>query len=273
LSVPGTSLADVTMDYVQHLARECGRFGDVLRDADPAAQVPTCPEWTADDLLWHVAGSAFAFWTAVVRLRDIKAVEALPDPDRPNGHAALLEFWARSRDDMIGVLRDVEDSEPIWTWSTDHTAGGIKRRMAHEMLIHRVDAELTVGDRSDISTAFASDGVDEILRHFFGNVPEWASWDGGAPTGPIGTVVAVDTGTEWTFQLGSLSGTDPDGKHYQGERALALRSADDTATFTVRASAVDLDLWLWNRPTPGEIEVDGDGADFEQMAVMITGGI
>jgi hypothetical protein len=208
-----------------------------------------------------------------VRLRDIKAVEALPDPDRPTGHDALLEFWARSSDDMIGVLREVEDSEPIWTWSTDHTAGWIKRRMAHEMLIHRVDAEVTVGNRSDIPTAFASDGVDEILRHFFGNVPEWASWDGGAPAGPVGRVATADTGAEWTFQLGSLSGTDPDGQHYAGERALALRGADEQPSFSVRAPAVDLDLWLWNRPTRGEIEVDGDGADFQRMAVMVTGGI
>lgn len=266
----------MTLDYLDHLARECTRFGDVLRDADPSAQVPTCPEWTADDLLWHVAGGAFAFWTAVVRLRDIKAVEALPDPDRPAGHDALLEFWAHSRDDMIGVLRGVEDSEPIWTWSAasaDHTAGWIKRRMAHEMLIHRVDAELTVGDRSDIATAFASDGVDEILRHFFGNVPEWASWDGGAPTGPIGRVVAVDTGAEWTFQLGSLSGTDPDGQRYAGEPALALTGPEQGASFIVRAPAVDLDLWLWNRPTPGEIEVDGDSTDVERMVAMVTGGI
>jgi uncharacterized protein (TIGR03083 family) len=273
LSSVVSNLADMALDYLDHLARECTRFGDVLRDAPPSAQVPTCPEWTADDLLWHVAGGAFAFWTAVVRLRDIVAVEALPDPERPAGHDALLEFWARSRDDMISGLRGVEDGEPIWTWSADHTAGWIKRRMAHEILIHRVDAELTVGGRSDIPTAFASDGVDEVLRHFFGNVPKWASWDGGAPNGPVGRVVALDTGGEWTFQLGSLSGTDPDGKHYEAEPALALHPASQLPSFTVRAQAADLDLWLWNRPTTGVIEMEGDNNDFQRMVAMITGGI
>jgi uncharacterized protein (TIGR03083 family) len=263
----------MALDYLDHLARECARFGDVLRDAPPSAQVPTCPEWTGDDLLWHVAGSVFTFWTEVVRLRDIAAVEAVPDPERPSGHDALLDFWARRRDDMIEALRGVDDTEPMWTWSSDHTAGFVKRRMAHELLIHRVDAELTVGDRSPIDTMLASDGVDEVLRHFFGNHPDWASWDGGAPDGPVGRAVAADTDAEWAFQLGSLSGTDPDGKHYEAEPALALHPADPLPSFTVRAQAADLDLWLWNRPPTGAIETDGDNNDFQRMVAMITGGI
>lgn len=263
----------MALDYLDHLTRESTRFGDVLRDAPPSAHVPTCPDWTGDDLLWHVAGSVFTFWTAVVRLRDITAVEAVPDPDRPDSRDALLEFWARSRADMIEALRGVDDAEPMWTWSSDHTAGFVKRRMAHELLIHRVDAELTAGDRSPVDAAFASDGVDEILRHFFGNVPEWATWDGGAPAGPIGRVVALDTGAEWTVQLGSLSGTDPDGRHYAAEPAVMLRNSDEPASFAVQGSAADLDLWLWNRPTVGEIATDGDAPDLEQMQAMVVAGI
>lgn len=261
------------LDYLDHLSHECARFGDVLRDADPAARVPTCPDWTADDLLWHVAGEAFAFWTAVLRLRDIQAVEDLPDPDRPAGHDDLLAFWERSRDLMIDALRGVQDDEPIWTWSADHTAGFIKRRMAHEMLIHRVDAELTVGRRSDIAADFAADGVDEVLRHFFGNRPDWARWDGGAPTGPVGRVETTDTGDAWAIRLGTLSGTDPRGQVYTGEPALALVGASEQAAFTARGEAADLDLWLWNRPTTRAVDVAGDEASCASFRAMVTAGI
>lgn len=263
----------MTLDYLDFLARECTRFGDVMRAAAPSAPVPTCPEWTADDLLWHVAGRVFPFWTAVVRLRDIAAVQELPDPDRPAGHDALLDLWQQSSAAMLDVLHRVDDSESMWTWSSDHTAGFIKRRMAHETLIHRVDAEVTVADRTGIPAELASDGVDEVLRHFFGNAPDWASWDGGAPDGPIGRVVATDTDAEWTVQLGALSGTDPDGRRYDAEPALVLRGADEGTSFTLRAAAADLDLWLWNRPTFGELAVDGDGADFERMKAMVSAGI
>jgi hypothetical protein len=44
-----------SLDYVAHLARESARFADVLRAAPAPARVPTCPEWDAVDLLWHLA--------------------------------------------------------------------------------------------------------------------------------------------------------------------------------------------------------------------------
>jgi uncharacterized protein (TIGR03083 family) len=263
----------VTLDFLDHLASECDTFGGALCDADPSTRVPTCPDWTAADLLWHVAGGAFAFWTAVVRLRDIAAVEALPDPDRPTDHGELLACWERSRDGLIEALSGVDDAEPIWTWSADHTAGWIKRRMAHEMLIHRVDAELTVGDRSEINADFAADGVDEVLRHFFGNRPDWAEWDGGAPDGPVGRIHATDTGAEWTVQVGALSGIDPSGRRYDAEPAITLLGHGEPTTFTVHGASVDLDLWLWHRPTDGEVGVAGTEEDAAPFTAMVNAGI
>ncbi len=48
-------------------------------------------------------------------------------------------------------------------WADDKTAGYIARRQAHEALVHRLDAELTVGDRTPLDPRLAADGVDEAL--------------------------------------------------------------------------------------------------------------
>jgi len=43
--------------------------------------------------------------------------------------------------------------------------GFVRRRQAHEVLIHRLDAELTAGvDASAMDPRLSADGVDELLR-------------------------------------------------------------------------------------------------------------
>src|SRR6516225_4382858 len=111
------------LDYVGHVTRESARFAEVLRDVPPDVGVPSCPGWNADDLLWHL-GEVQWFWGTVVR-------EQVTGPQAE-----------------------------AWTWSDDHTVGFIRRRQAHEALIHRVDAELTAGTRTPLDPALAADGVD-----------------------------------------------------------------------------------------------------------------
>src|SRR6266568_7391412 len=38
------------LDYLGHLARESALFGHAADGAAPDARVPSCPDWTADDL-------------------------------------------------------------------------------------------------------------------------------------------------------------------------------------------------------------------------------
>jgi uncharacterized protein (TIGR03083 family) len=262
----------VTLDYLAHLRRESARFAAALRDAAPDARVPTCPQWSADDLLWHLGGAVYPFWSAVVRLRDIEAVEAVPDPQRPAEHAELLEACERGAAELVELLEAVPDDEPMWTWSSDHTVGFIKRRMAHELLIHRVDAEVTVNARTEVDAELAADGIAESLEFFLGGVPEWAAWDGGAPSGPVGAVELTDTGRRFLVQVGSVSGTSPGGRRYEAEPGIALLDTGES-TFTVRGSAVDLDLWLWNRPPFGDVEVGGSAPDYAQFEAVVRSGV
>jgi len=77
--------------YLQHIGAESRRFRDVLAEVDPAADVPTCPDWRADDLLWHL-GEVQHFWTSMVTNRP-KGPDDYDQPERPGDHAGLLSFY------------------------------------------------------------------------------------------------------------------------------------------------------------------------------------
>ena len=55
--------------YLAHLETESRRFRDVMADCDPGARVPSCPDWDAADLLWHLGGEVQDFWAWVVSHR------------------------------------------------------------------------------------------------------------------------------------------------------------------------------------------------------------
>ena len=111
--------------------------------------MPTCPGWDANDLLWHLAEVQW-FWGSIVNQR-------LQHPDRdqrvdmPSGRRSarpLRSFYARASRDLQDGLASTAPETAVWTWSRDQSAGFIRRRQAHEALIHRLDAELTAGNRT-----------------------------------------------------------------------------------------------------------------------------
>jgi uncharacterized protein (TIGR03083 family) len=258
------------IDFLAHLRSDAARFGEVLRDADPATRVPPCPDWDADDLLWHLA-EVFLFWGTIVRERldDPNAAED-GTPPRPADHAGLLALYDRAAAEVVATLEATPDDTPCWTWSDDHRAGFVRRRMSHEALIHRLDAEITTGALTDVDPALAADGVYEALQHFYGGYPDWSDY---RADGPIGRVRTTDTGGEWIVRLGGFSGLSPNtGKAYDNEPSLEIVE-DGAPTFTVSGPARDLDAWIWNRPTLTEVAVDGDHADFQAFAAIIAKGV
>jgi uncharacterized protein (TIGR03083 family) len=253
----------MTIDFLAHLRSESAAFGAALASADPSASVPTCPDWTAADLLWHLA-EVQLFWGAIVRdrLDDPDAAEA-GKPDRPSDYAALLELYRSASAGLADALDGVADDVAVWTWfDADQTVGFVRRRQAHEALIHRFDAELTAGvPAGDVDSALASDGVLEALEWMYGGYPEWAHY---RPTGTVGRLATTDTGTAWLVELGRWGGHSPNtGKDYQDEPALTVVQAGDP-TFSITGTARDLDAWLWHRPTLGEISTDGDAGALEE---------
>lgn len=262
------------LDYLGHLARESALFGHAMNMTAADARVPSCPDWTADDLLWHL-GEVQWFWGTIVREGvDGEGARALAHA-RPQGRAALMDFYLRSSGELGAALASAAPETPAWTWSDDKTVGFIIRRQAHEALIHRVDAELTAGHRrSHMDPGLSADGADEALRLMYGgDLPEWGTFTPGDSR--TLRIEATDTGDSWFIAIGQFSGTDPDDQKSYDRPGIQVPGTDPggQAAATVRGTADDLDCWLWHRPPDTPLERSGDFGVLGDFDAVIAGGV
>jgi uncharacterized protein (TIGR03083 family) len=260
------------VDHLQHLVRESARFAQVIRQAPPDAPVPSCPGWNADDLLWHL-GKVQYFWGTVVRegLAGDKADELTPA--RPAERAGLLAFYQDASRRLSEVLAGTAPNAAAWTWSLEQTAGFIRRRQAHEALIHRVDAELVTADRSPIDSLLGADGVDEALRVMYTGVPDWGTFT--PDHSKTARLRALDTGDTWLVTLGRFTGTDPDSGTGYDEPDIQTAPADSggRAGAEISGDAADLDCWLWHRPPLGPVQRTGNPEILAGFEAAIGPGI
>lgn len=264
--------------YLDHIRSESARFRAVLADADPTAPVPTAPEWTAADLLWHVAGVVQHFWTFVLETRPAEPTdETYTEREKPADatYEDLLAYFDEVNARFIKTLEQIAPEESAWSWSQDQTAAFTYRRQAHEILIHRLDAELTAGAVTPLDPALAADGIDEILDVFYGGKPGWASFAGG---GQYVRVDAFDTDTQTWVELGLVSGTRPNGDSLEDEPDLSVVSPGDIPAGTepdavIEGTAADLDAWLWRRRDDEGIQVTGDKDVYERFRALTNQAI
>jgi uncharacterized protein (TIGR03083 family) len=256
----------VPLDYLDHLRSDSARFLDVLSHAPGAARVPSCPDWDADDLLWHLAGVQW-LWGTVVAER-LQSVDGLEEPERPGSRAGLVEFFEEQSARLHRELAAADPTEKVYMWAADKTVGFIRRRQAHEALVHRLDAELVTGDISPLDAELASDGVLEALDVMFGGCPPWGTF---TPSGEQVLVRVTDTGLEVPVALGRFTGTDPDDGVTYDEEDISVAAADAAATAagTVSGAADDLDAWLWHRRDAAGLAVDGDRAVLDRFLKVL----
>jgi uncharacterized protein (TIGR03083 family) len=265
--------------YLDHIRTESARFREVLTGCDPSARVPTCPDWDAADLLWHLAGVQL-FWAKVIRHRPASPDDADIGPEggaqRPESYAELLEAFDDYSHALATELERADPEAEAWHWSGDNRVGTTYRRQAHEAMIHRVDAELTAGvPVTPLDSALADDGVAEALGVMYGGAPEWGSFAG---SGETIAVRMTDTGTDLLVELGKFSGTDPSsGTTYEDEDDIDLVDDGAAPVATISGTAADLDTWLWKRDPSlslgsddgDRIRVDGDRITYEKLSAIL----
>ena len=259
------------LDYLRHLRTESARFAEVMRTAPADARVPTCPDWDSDDLLWHL-GEVQWFWATIVR-ENPSDPSSVQHPDRPAGRDGLLGFFEESTHALQQALTDTDPGDHRWTWADEQTVGFIRRRQAHEALVHRVDAELTADvERQAMDAALCADGVDEALRVMFAEAPDWGRVD--PEPGATLRVRADDTADSWLVTLARFTGTDPDGKSYD-EPVIEVAAADsgDASVAVVTGAAADLDCWVWGRPIEAPLDRVGDERVLARFQEMVDRGI
>jgi len=257
-------------DYAAAIRRESQRFRDVLADCDPAAPVPSCPEWTAADLLWHMT-TVHHWWCAMVTNRPQTAEEmGYAEPPRPEPYDALLTAYDDAHAAFVTALESADPAEPAYSWSSDpadHTVGFTYRRQAHEALIHRVDAELTAGAPSPVDPALATDGVDEVLDVMYGGLPPWGTFD---PLPHYLEFRLTDTDTSVWTQIGIFSGTPPEGQPVTDEKDMHVVADPGVAADTViTGDAAAMNAWLWHRGDDTGIAVAGDQAVYDHARVVL----
>lgn len=222
-------------EYIDIITRESAAFVAAATQAGFGSPVPSCPDWDVAALVRHL-GEVQWFWWHVVTDRPV-SWEDVPEPEYPVDDGALLAWFGDQTRALVDALRTTAPDEERYTWTTDHTAGWISRRQAHEAAVHRWDAELAAGDPRPIDAELASDGIDEFLMWFLG--PD--------ETRPGGSVHlhCGDVAGEWTLHPIDGAGYDVRREHAKGACA-------------IRGSANDILLALWRRRPLDTVDVVGD---------------
>lgn len=260
----------VSIDRLAVIRAEADRFADVLSSADPAARVPTCPDWSALDLLKHLT-QVHQFWAAVVGDRLFgPAVGEFEEsaPELPDDVPTLLELRAKATGDLLSALSDRADDEEAWSWfPPDQTVGFTKRMQLHEATMHRVDAELAASvPIGPIAAGVAAQGIDHMIDVMWNWVPPEAER---TVTGTV-ELVATDTGQRWSVRTLRWSGqawgqtfTDHPG---------CVRADGGAPEATVSGTAQDLDLLVWTRADRNIVR-SGDEAVLAQFQAVLDAGV
>ncbi|MEV8378042.1 maleylpyruvate isomerase family mycothiol-dependent enzyme [Kribbella sp. NPDC056861] len=235
--------------YLACLQRDSARLAEVGRLGLPA-DVPSCPDWTVETVLRHVA-QVYLHKIEILRLG------ARPDPWPPAEleQRDALELFDESRLAIVDALSSAGTELETWTFSpTDKTSGFWFRRMAQETAVHRVDAELAHDVVTSIDRELALDGIDEVLTLMLGG--PW--WEEGDTEHPVDATIRITSvGRSWTARLDGVSAT-------------VVASAEGEVDAEVFGEPDDLLLWLWGRRELNMEQSAGDDAAVREFRARVA---
>ncbi len=232
-----------TMDYSAHLdvvRQESARLSAAARSVALDTPVPSCPNWTMARLVTHIG----QVQQAVAQLVRTRANEPIPHgslPGPPAG-ADVIDWFQSMTAELLAALAAVEPTAAVWGWAGENTAGFWARRQAHEVAVHRWDAQRTAGSPDPLPAPFAVDGIDELLAL----TPHTSRAKELAGKGETLHLHCTDVKGEWMIRL---AGT-----------GLEVQRAHGKGDVAARGLASDLDLFLWGRVGAEGLEVFGDRA-------------
>lgn len=230
------------MEAHEHLAAlrtDLDRIAATPRDA-LAAPVTACPGWSVADLLDHHNGVC-RFATA--QLRAAPGSDIVPFDPPPDG-VDPIESFVEAADALYEALLVVDPTEHRPNWHGSPHSAFWFRRMCHEAIIHRWDAESAHTDAEPIDPVLAVDGIDELCDVFLPHAKR-RGITGDGETVHLHATDQLPNGVsgEWMFTL-TPEGVDVERTHGKGDMA-------------VRGPAGDLLLFCWNR-RPIDVTCFGD---------------
>ncbi len=241
--------------YVAEIEAGTAGLAEIVAEHDQGMPIPTCPEWTLRQLVTHV-GRAHRWAAEITRTRSAEFIpfREVPDGKLPADPAAQRAWLRAGAARVVGAVR-AAGSDLVWSFAGPVPAGFWLRRMAHETLVHRADAQLAAGGEPEpvIDAEVAADAIDEWLMLLAGGIVGDAGERARAlPAGAGLHVHATDDGLggrgEWMIRHEG-GGLTVEPGHGKGDAALA-------------GPAASLLLVLMRRrPVPDPaVTVHGDGA-------------
>jgi len=246
--------------YAAEIEASTAGLAEILAENDQSLPIPTCPEWTLRQLVTHV-GRAHRWAAEITRTRSDAFIpfREVPDGKLPDDRAEQPAWLRVGAARIVNAVREA-GSDLVWSFTGPVPAGYWLRRMAHETLVHRADAQLAAGAEPEpvIAAEVAADAIDEwlmLLTGGLGNADERAK---PLPAGAGLHIHATDDGLggsgEWMIRHDAGRLTVEPG-HGKGDAALAgpagslllvlmrRRPVSDSAV-TVHGDSAVVDGWL-----------------------------
>ncbi|MBL7491803.1 maleylpyruvate isomerase N-terminal domain-containing protein, partial [Frankia sp. AgW1.1] len=175
------------------------------------AEVPSAPGWRVRDLVTQTG--CVHRWAASY----VQEGHGAPRPIEGDGELVLpdgelLAWFTDGHAALVDALANADPAVACWTlWpGAPSPLAFWARRQAHETAVHRVDAELALaasgqiysgdaGEPSGVPTAFAADGIDELLGGFYAQRHR-----GLVSPEPVAlSIRAADADAGWTIRIGA----------------------------------------------------------------------
>jgi uncharacterized protein (TIGR03083 family) len=231
------------VDFRAALLDQTQAFGELIRGADPATPVPTCPDWTLRQLFRHVGrGNRWAAQIVAERRSQPLNPRDVRDGRPPGDVDAAIDWLNGGVQQLIIAVDQVGSDARVWTFLGPRPAGWWIRRRLHEVLVHSADAAIAVG--ADFTTApeLAADAINEWIERIVvqankqappverGRTLHLHATDAGlGPTGEW-TILNDEHGLTWTHD------------HGKGDVALRGPATDLLLAMVRRRPVAELDI-------------------------------
>jgi uncharacterized protein (TIGR03083 family) len=238
--------------YTDKLAAEIILLAEAIRHTNADTPIPSCPGWTANRLATHI-GMIHRWVEQTVR-------EEVSDPldfgqfglDLPQAWSGYGDWLEAMSDPLIATLRQADPNARVWSFTDVQQARFWYRRILHETMVHRVDAELAAGLRPRVDADAAIDGIDELLYMLSYVHPFRSEMADLRGQGETIHIHATDVDVHWLIEM------TPEG--YAWERS--DDAAAGQASATIRGNAGEAHLFQYNRLSDqvADVECSGDRA-------------
>ncbi len=153
-----------TPEYLDAVVDQTATLAACVGGQDPAAPVPTCPDWALADLVDHVG--------AVQRMTTMLVGERLTDPTSaferqaaaPDDPALWSDWLVAGAAEAQQAFAAAHDETPVWEPSGAQAGVPFwSRRLFGEISVHRADAAVALDRRYELHPDHAAAALEDWL--------------------------------------------------------------------------------------------------------------